>query len=143
MPINFDLYGLPPAFLDGNLTAALIDSTGTPNRVLERNQPCSIKVDWSINGPVAPGLGGDWRIQVFMESMGPGPELSIGTTTVPLNSVPPAAVRNYTATLNIPGGTVPADGTYKLTLVLTHTNLGVPDRMAGFVEGPVVQFYTP
>lgn len=143
MPANFDLYGLPTSFLNGSLTATIIDPDGSPNLVLERTRSFSIKVDWTIQGIIAPGLGGDWQLRAFVESIGPGPEMAIGTANLPLSSVPPAPTRNYTTTMNVPANSVPQDGTYKLTMVLTHTNMGIPDHMAGFVEGPVIQFYTP
>jgi mannose/fructose/N-acetylgalactosamine-specific phosphotransferase system component IIC len=58
-----------------------------------------------------------------------------------VSAAPPALIRNYTATLNIAGGLVPQAGVYKLVVAILHQNLGVPTRMAGFEEAPLLQFY--
>ena len=50
--------------------------------------------------------------------------------------------RNYHADINVAAGAVTA-GTYKLVTVLLYTNGGFPNEIAGFSEGPLVQFYDP
>lgn len=79
---------------------------------------------------------------MLLESMGGGFEGQIASTTVALATVAPAFNRAYTTTLNIAGGVVPTDGIYKLVVAILHRNLGVPTRMAGFEEGPFVEFYS-
>ncbi len=134
---------LNPLSLSGTLNALQVfDSGPNPNTVIRRSEAWSVRLDWSISGGIAPALGGDWEVKVLLESMGGGFEGQIATTNVPVASAPPAVNRAYTATLNLAGGTVPNDGVYKLVVAILHRNGGVPTRMAGFAEGPFVEFYT-
>ena len=134
---------LNPLSLSGTLNALQVfDSGPNPNTVIRRSEAWSVRLDWSITGGIAPALGGDWEVKVLLESMGGGFEGQIASAIIAVASAAPACNRNYTATLNIPGGTVPTDGVYKLVVAILHRNLGVPTRMAGFEEGPFVEFYT-
>jgi len=134
---------LNPLSLSGSLDLLQVfDSGPNPNTVIRRSEPWSVRLDWSIAGGIAPALGGDWEVKVLLESMGGGFEGQIASTTVALASVAPAFNRAYTTTLNIAGGVVPTDGVYKLVVAILHRNLGVPTRMAGFEEGPFVEFYS-
>ncbi|HRF48615.1 MAG TPA: hypothetical protein PLC98_13395 [Anaerolineales bacterium] len=134
---------LNPLSLSGSLDLLQVfDSGPNPNTVIRRSEPWSVRLDWSISGGIAPALGGDWEVKVLLESMGGGFEGQIASTTVALATVAPAFNRAYTTTLNIAGGVVPTDGVYKLVVAILHRNLGVPTRMAGFEEGPFVEFYS-
>lgn len=133
---------LNPLNLSGALTLLQVfDSGPNPNTVVRRAEAWSVRIDWNISGGIAPAIGGDWRVNLLLESMGGGFEGQVATTIVPVSAAPPAFVRNYTTTLNIPGGTVPTQGVYKLVVAILHQNGGVPTRMAGFEEGPLVQFF--
>ncbi len=134
---------LNPLSLSGSLDLLQVfDSGPNPNTVIRRSEPWSVRLDWSISGGIAPALGGDWEVKALLESMGGGFEGQIASTTVALATVAPAFNRAYTTTLNIAGGVVPTDGVYKLVVAILHRNLGVPTRMAGFEEGPFVEFYS-
>jgi hypothetical protein len=145
MPLNFDLIDPNPVHLDGTLTAVALDPDNNPNQVFQRDLPWSIQVNWSIFGTISPAIGGDWTVRAYMESIGAGFEGQVGPTLViPVNSpgtLPPP--RNYSATINVPAGTPPNEGVYKLTVLLNHSNMGIRDKMAGFTEGPMVEFYNP
>jgi hypothetical protein len=133
---------LTPLNLAGAITSLqTFDSGPNPNTVIRRAEGWSVRIDWNISGGIAPAVGGDWRVNVLLESMGPGFEGQVATTTIPVSAAPPALIRNYTATLNIAGGLVPQAGVYKLVVAILHQNLGVPTRMAGFEEAPLLQFY--
>lgn len=133
---------LTPLALTGAVTALQVfDSGPSPNTVIRRGESWSVKVDWNISGGIAPAIGGEWRVNVLLESMGGGFEGTVATTLIPVSAAPVAPIRNYSATLNIPAGTPPNPGVYKLVVAILHQNLGVPTRMAGFEEAPLVQFY--
>lgn len=137
--------------LDGSIVSvALLDPDSTPNTVLDRNLPFLVRVNWETH-PLAPALalGGDWHVRAFVESVGPGPEMQIGPTVVVSAGagvvVPPQ--KRYTATINVPPNTLPANapasGIYKLVVVVTHINFGVKTEIAGFIEGPLFEVREP
>ena len=127
---------LNPLSLSGTLNSLQVfDSGPNPNTVIRRSEAWSVRLDWAISGGIAPALGGDWEVKVLLEGQ-------IATASIPVASAAPAFNRNYTTTLNIAGGAVPTDGVYKLVVAILHRNLGVPTRMAGFEEGPFVEFYS-
>ena len=134
-----------PNLLSGSGTIAVEDPAdpGTPTTIIETDDAWDVKVDWSIKGLIAGALGGDWKVEAFLASVDGGTSPgSIGVANVPLNSAPPTSARNYTATINVPAGKVSA-GLYRLTVAITYSNLGVPQEMAAFSDGPVMQFYVP
>lgn len=133
---------IPGPQLAGDITAQVLDPAGItpPEKIIRENDPWAVKANWHIQGPVAPIVGGDWKVSVYAESMGPGAEANLGSQNVAVNSAPPPSPRNYTATINVPAGTLPA-GVYRLVTVLNYSNLGVPQEIAGFAEGPFVQIY--
>jgi hypothetical protein len=128
--------------LSGNVTPPVITSAGPdPTVILSVNTAWNIQVSWSVTGFLAATLGGEWRLQAFLESMGIGFEGSVaGPVTVPLAMAPPAATRNYAQNLAVPGNPAIGQGAYKLVLTILHVNGGVPTQMAAFVEGPLLQF---
>jgi len=147
--INFDLITNNAAILDGNVTAHLLDGDGDANSVIDRHQASAVHVDFGISGTWAWLLWGTWHLKAVAESIGPGPEFNLGTMDIPMTLVPPVTNRTWSVNIPIPPGTVTADGPYKIVLLLTHSvNLAtVPPsslrtRMAGFVEIPVVEYYT-
>src|SRR5210317_210871 len=59
------------------------------NHVMDRKHPFSIAMKWTLTGPLATlwlnnalGAGEGWSVDVFAESIGPGPELRIGSANV-------------------------------------------------------------
>jgi|GEM_PF-1217448 hypothetical protein len=148
---NWDPIDPDPNHLNGTLNVAVLDLDQNPNQVLQTNLAWQIKVDWSIFGPDAPAIGGDWHVQASIESIGPGPEVIVGTAVVPVSNAAPAFTRSYSTTITVPVGKIKSDGTedgvYMLALLIAHTNTGAgvtrKDKMAGFSEGPMLHFYTP
>ncbi|RME49230.1 MAG: hypothetical protein D6791_01225 [Chloroflexi bacterium] len=140
MPFEHPLGG----FLTGTISHTVQDPAGInpPSTVIQTDDPWNVQVQWSIDGVAAWLLGGEWHLRVFAESIGPGPEVLLGTATVPLATVPPPPPRNFTHTINVPAGTLP-EGTYRLVTVINYTNGGVPAEMAGFDDGTVIQLYNP
>ena len=148
MSANFDMLTNVKADLEGAITdVEVFDADLDPNHVLPRNRKWSVRVKWQISGLCAPGLGGDWQIRVNLESMGKGFEGTLKTESVPVNSVAPALTLNYEKTVALPSPDTIADfiaGTYRLVIIITHTNTGggvtKRTRMAGFYEGHLLEF---
>lgn len=145
---NFDTLTNVAADLNGQINSVdVLDGDMDPNHVLPRNAAWSVKVNWQISGLCAPGIGGDWKVRVNLESMGAGYEGTLKEQTVPVNTVVPATTRIYDTTITLP---VPNDtpgllaGTYKLIVIITHTNTGggvtKRTRMAGFFESYMLEF---
>ncbi|WP_329476578.1 hypothetical protein OG558_36205 [Kribbella sp. NBC_01510] len=139
-----DFDGLPA--LDGAVTAvAIIDHDGNPNRVIDDQLPFDVTIDWTVQPPATAALlDGNWTVKVYAESMGPGPEVLIGTAVVAATGGPA-----YSASINVPAGTLPSDvppdsGVYKLVVVITYRNtLNVLTEMAAFSEGPMFLLRRP
>jgi len=132
---------LAPA-LSGAVSASVMSIGPNPTTILNVNTPWSIQLRWSITGYLMSAIGGDWRLQAFLESMGGGFE---GTVAGPVGH--PVALgtvvdstRNYTQTLPVPPNPAIHAGAYKLVITITHVNLGLPTQLAAYVEGPILQF---
>ena len=143
MPHTFDALDPDPTHLIGVIGLQVLDPDLNPNRVLQTNLDWNIQVDWNISGMIAGGLGGEWEVRAYVESIGTGFEGQVGPAMiVPLSSAPATASRSYTTTITVPAGTPPA-GAYKLAVLVNYSNGGLPQQMAAFAEGPVLQFYNP
>lgn len=152
MPMDFPV---PPAILSGDLMAAVhFDPDSDPNPVLEIDRDWWVRARWFVNGAFAPFLGGTWHVQVIVESMGTGDEKTLATETYPVTAVDniPSITEplEYSKWIHIPSHLMDPDptksiqneGVYKLVLLLTYrTPSNLVGRIAGFVEGPLVQFY--
>jgi hypothetical protein len=133
------------ALLSGSIKSKVADPTGInpPANIIQTDDAWDVHVEWEIAGVAAPFLGGDWHVSVYVESIGPGPEMQLGTTTtVPLATAAPAASRTYSTKVTVPAGTLPK-GTYKLVALLNYSNGGLPQEMAGFDTGTIIQLYDP
>ena len=122
-----------------------------PNLVIDGTKPFEIHVEWTLTGSDVPlylaALAGTWSIEVFAESMGPGPEKRIAYGTTPAGT--PGTPKTYSYTLNVPANTLPegnpgsnvASGVYKLVCTcFLNSTLGAPGfDIAGFAEGPVIR----
>jgi hypothetical protein len=150
-PSNFDTLTNVETDLSGEiLEVDVYDSDMDPNHVLQDSLEWYVRIKWQVKGLVAPGLGGDWNIRVNLESMGEGFEGTVKNEIVPVSTAPIATTRTYDATITLPKvENLPnfIAGTYKLVLVITHTNTGAAitkrTRMAGFYEGPLLDFVDP
>jgi hypothetical protein len=134
-----------PTLLHGDVGFLVLKTAEplAPSTIIETDDDWEVDVNWFIAGLVAPALGGDWDVRLFLESMdGLNPTQKVGDVKVSLNSVPPSTNRKYTAKIKIKAGTVGA-GLYKLTAAITYSNLGIILEMAGFHEGPLMQFIDP
>lgn len=134
--------------MTGNMMVSVSDPAAgayAPATIIQRDHAWQINVNWTISGPAALSLGGDWQVRAFVESIGPGYEGQVGPTVpIPVASSAPAFVRNYNATINVPAAnTIPTfnAGAYELTVLINYTNGGVPGEIAGVEELPNFQLY--
>lgn len=140
----------------GNIDVFTVqDPDVDPNTVLEIDADWKVRAHWFVDSPnFAYIAGGTWHLAVNIESMGQGQEKTLANLDVAGNDLlvnPPVGNRlEYQKEITIPKRgplTPPAlsindEGIYKLVLVLTYSNpLNMVDRIAGFHEGLMIQFY--
>jgi hypothetical protein len=137
----FEIQALPAT---GSISAIVQDPSGQVPEltIIQIPDAWAVNVQWSISGAAVPAFAptAQWHVRVSLESLGPGLEAIVGQITEPMGA--PALSHSYNRTINVPGnfpGLTP--GAYKLTTVVTLENGGVPCPLAGYVEGPVLQFY--
>lgn len=153
--IYFDT--LFPANLKGEVRNIVVtDQDSTPNRVLQKNLPWSVEVNWHIDGNGATSLAGEWRVQLKLESMGDGFEGTIpgADITKTLADVEPGMStvthRHWKHVFNNLGTTFldpplnngVEEGVFRLILIITYKDqFATPLAMAGSLEGPLLTFY--
>lgn len=122
----------------------------TPTNVIRSDQNWGVEVNWEVHGPLATWLDAEFRISVFLESMGPGPEYSLAPVCVHTKSVPVGAnasgeaQRVYNANVDVNAGNV-QNGVYKVLVVIQLFELGSgsPTPFAGFIESGMVYLFDP
>lgn len=131
---------------ESNMSVTVLDNSSAPTNVLDAQDPFDVVVEWEVPDPINDLIGGSFRVRLFAESIGPGPEIQIGSTTN-VAAVPNLA--NYSTTLTVPGSTLlgedvapSSSGVYKIVAVLQHLNGGA-NEVSGFAESPLIQMRTP
>lgn len=134
----------PDAVFKGEITGYTHEVDGVPpSTVIKTTDTWHIHVDWQTTGNATGMITGEWHIQAFLESMGPGPEKTIIEPPLVIPLTPGVSPILYSREVPIQPKIVPA-GTYKLVVVMTYIEpTGHPGPMAGFIEGPLLQFYEP
>lgn len=134
----------PVLSLTGNmLVNIIIDPDTAPANIIKETDSFIVDVACQITGVGLLSLGGDFRFEVFAESFGPQPEVSLGSQSVNVSAgIGTPMNKMFTTQLNVGAGTL-QPGVYRLVTVLTHSNLGQPTNIVGFEEGPTIQVYTP
>lgn len=116
-----------------------------PITILEADKDFKVHVHWYLEGNLTPFVCGTWCVSVFLESIGPGPELKLPAEPIRIELEPCPGRNEYSAWVLVPAGTIRSEHCsvpYKLVTTVTYrTPKDRPGPMAGFVEGPVVQFY--
>lgn len=142
-----------PDTLTGDITAVNIydhDETEL-NRIIEIGHLWDVEVNWQLTGHDSGAIGGKWHIQVSLESMGKGPEYEVAAADKPMANVEAGsdAHHRYWAHkfVGLKGPVTeagdPAPGVYKLVTLITYFDVSnKPSDMAGFMEGPLVTFYS-
>jgi hypothetical protein len=129
---------------DINAYVAQADSV-EPTTIIEADKDFKVHIKWHLEGDLTPFVCGYWCVSVFLESIGPGAELRLPDYPVELSLEPAPGRNEYVAWILVPAGTIKTEHCgipYKLVSTVTYrTPRGRPGPMAGFVEGPVLQFY--
>jgi hypothetical protein len=137
--------------LQSNMTCQVLDNTPAPASVLDANEPFTVRMGWTVPAALAPFLGGSFRLRVYVESFGPGPERQVGQVNVPI--VP--GQQNYAGIdMIVPGNTLPGEGApdpvtgqpvsglYRCVAVLQHLNGGATEG-SGYHDGTLIQLRQP
>jgi hypothetical protein len=143
---NFEVSLPTPATLTGEIYAEVYEVAGAkPTTIIRTDQEWGVKIHWDLKGPLQPYICGEWCLHLFLESMGPGPELKL--EPYPYMKVPldPCGDGEYNFDFRVPVGTVDGrhcSNPYKLVVAVSYiTPCGKPGPIAGFVEGAILQFY--
>ncbi len=137
---------LPSGFFDvSDITAKVREYGGVPpTTVIRTNQAWDLLVEWTASGVLTSWIAGKWDMHIYLESMGPGEDLDLTDPNeheVPLTPGPTPVT--YTYHPDFKAGIVPP-GSYKLVFTVRYIDAsGRPDQMAGYWDGPIIQFYKP
>jgi hypothetical protein len=152
-----------PPYLEGTIQALVREVGEKPSRIIDINDPWYIDVEWTLTGRMQRFICGTWGVDVYMESIGRGPEFELPDEDfekIPLN---PSGDGKYHVRLNVPAGFIrthvenwweehmehghgpgerETDIVYKMVVTVTYRDSGGrPGPIAGFVEYPMLQFY--
>ena len=116
-----------------------------PTQNIRTDQAWITQFDWRVTGMMNYFLDDEhsiWKMQLFLEKMGPGEGPSLPVVTESFIKLP--LPHDYTHQYRVEAGTVPP-GIYRLaaslSLVCTVSGSEVPYPVAAFAEGPVLRFY--
>jgi hypothetical protein len=138
----------------GTLNAFTFEKSGPgpqfpPSTVIRTDQDWGVQIDWTMEGPLTEWIDANFHINVYLESMGPGPEfalppLIINTKSVPVALVGGAKQRSYSEQVLVNAGDIPA-GVYRVvtTLHLFEAASGTPTPVAGFIDNGMVNLFDP
>jgi hypothetical protein len=134
------------AGLTGDIAAYVTEVDGVdPTTIIDVNKDAKVHISWRLDGALTPFVCGHWCVSIFLESIGEGPELSLPAEPAEVPLHPEPGPKAYEAWILIPAGTIAPEHCsvpYKLVSTVTYRTVkGRPGPMAGFVEGPVLQFY--
>lgn len=157
---EFEVEWLPR--LKGSIGAKVWEEGEEPSRIIDINDTWYCQVDWSLEGPMRRFICGTWEVDVYMESIGEGPEFELpDVEDIQLTSQPDG---NYSALIKVEPGFIKTvwegwlkewqethhfafpeqetDIVYKMVCTVTYRDpYGQPGPIAGFVEMPMFQFY--
>lgn len=138
-----------PVNLNGDFSIVPRDPNGVVPQltILRATDDWVVDVQWNISGSLAEFIGASktWTVTLLLESMGQGFEGPIASYTT---SALGGLIQNYgPIPVSIPKNPMLADGNtskiYKLVGVLTLADGATPLPVAGYAEGPMLQFYLP
>ena len=134
-----------PNDLRGVLRAAVYEEGEPTNFIIRSDKTWSIKVHWHLYGALRKCLCGEWCLQVYLESIGPGKEFVLpgaSDVRIPLD---PCGNGHYEHEFAFRPGTITPEYCavpYKVVVGLTYrTPCDEPGPIAGFVELPTIQFF--
>jgi len=144
---NFEITTPTHPPLTGSMNAQVYEGNELSNGIIRTDVDWSVRVHWELKGALVPCICGFWCLHVYLESIGPGPELKLPhphEIHIPLD---PCGDGKYWYDFKVPAGTVSADHCstpYKVVVALTYKTPAPckdPGPMAGFCELPILQFY--
>lgn len=136
----------PANLLSGSVYVRVSEAENpyVPAHIIDTNEPWLVDIYWALYGPVAQLICGQWRVKVFMESLGgDNLDLEIPSKGYP---VPANPFQFYHLRLNIPANFVkvePNDGTpFEINVVTALiANNGRPSPIIGFCDSGTVLFF--
>jgi hypothetical protein len=139
-----------PGNLHGNVTRLDVQDpteAGERTSLIELGDPFDVVVDWTLQGPFTPVVGGTWELSLYIDDIdGKGPTSGqLGATqNVAVKAGPGTPpVQQGPVKFSIPGGAVGA-GLYQLVVTINHRAQGFPPgsltEMVGFAESTPVKF---
>lgn len=141
----------PNIELVGNISAVIHDEVGVdPTTIIKAGDPWSVHIEWEMTGKNWHMIAGKWHVHVNLESIGPGPELSLVDFADKncMNQPLPSPTGKYRCHFDVPGDVIDKDVVphqglaMKLVVLLTYVDpLGHRGPIAGYWEGPILQFY--
>jgi hypothetical protein len=129
-----------PLAVNGELQAIVVDPVGdAPTNVIRRSDPFEVRCRWFVDGPLAPALGGQWRVELLGEGQGPAIEIEVPAPALIALDGRTGPGSPYTTTFNIPANSVNLLGrpqaVLDLTVALTYIDVaGNPGPIAAFVD---------
>jgi hypothetical protein len=129
-----------PLAVNGELEAIVVDPVGdAPTNVIRRSDPFEVRCRWFVDGPLAPALGGQWRVELLGEGQGPAIEIEVPAPALIALDGRTGPGSPYTTTFNIPANSVNLLGrpqaVLDLTVALTYIDVaGNPGPIAAFVD---------
>jgi len=140
---NFEV-ALPKPYLTGDIRADVYEIGGAyPTAIVRTDQDWGVKIRWDLKGSMAPFICGEWCVHLRLESLGTGPEITLGTSKrIPLD---PCGKGEYKLDFRVKRGKIEGKHCsipYKPVVTLTYyTACNKPGPIAGFVELPILLFY--
>ena len=136
----------PP--LKGFIEAVVHEHGGVePLSIVRTDQEWAVALKWRMEGGLVQFVAGKWQIHLYLESVGPGPELRLPQANIEIEVPINHKNGQYEYEFRVPPGVATVEHTttlYKVVAAVTYiTPYGDPGPMAGFVEGPILQFYEP
>jgi hypothetical protein len=129
-----------PLAVNGELEAIVVDPVGdAPTNVIRRSDPFEVRCRWFVDGPLAPALGGQWRVELLGEGQGPAIEIEVPAPALIALDGRTGPGSPYATTFNIPANSVNLLGrpqaVLDLTVALTYIDVaGNPGPIAAFVD---------
>jgi hypothetical protein len=138
---EFTFADLGPGFNVTGTTEVFASGAVEPTTLIRSNQSWFVRVRLQTEGLFNPFIVGNWHVRLRLERLGPGAEMNLPAAGDEIVALTPAAgSSNYLININTAAGAV-ATGAYKLVTTVTYENGGIPGPIAGYSEGPIVQFY--
>ena len=131
--------------------AEVLEGNTKSNGVIRTDQELTIRVHWWLEGDLRRCICGYWCLQLYAESVGPGPEFVLPSNEDKLIPLDPCGDGHYRHDIKIPAGYIDpkyCSAPYKLLVGLTYRTPCKgkdghyePGPMAGFCKLGHFQFY--